>query len=52
MNQYSIHMLHVTTNVQLSPYSLETTFLIEPFMEVGNKNRDYGLKMDYDLNMD
>ena len=37
---------HVTTNVRLSPHSLETTCLIAPFMEVGNKNRDYGLNMD------
>ena len=33
---------HVTTNARLSPYSLETTCLIA-FMEIGNKNFDYGL---------
>ena len=39
----------MTTNARLSPYLLETTCLIAPFMELRNKNMDYGLNMDYGI---
>ena len=34
---------YVTTNARFSPYSLETTCLIAPFMDFWNINLDYGL---------